>query len=50
LVRGVDEYHNFAPERRPESDLSAAALAHHAEITGEANKILLRDTARTGAM
>jgi non-haem Fe2+, alpha-ketoglutarate-dependent halogenase len=50
LVRGVDEHHNFRPEQRPVSDCSPAALAHHSEVTGEVNKVLLRDTARRAAM
>jgi non-heme Fe2+,alpha-ketoglutarate-dependent halogenase len=50
LVRGVDAYHHFRPEQRPEWDCSPAALAHHAEVTGEVNKVLLRDTALTGMM
>ena len=50
LVRGVDEYHNFQPEQRPESDLSEAALAFHARITGQVNQVLLRGTDRAAAM
>jgi non-heme Fe2+,alpha-ketoglutarate-dependent halogenase len=49
LVRGVDEYNHFMPEQRPESDLSPAAIAFHAEITGAHQKILMRDTGRTAA-
>jgi ectoine hydroxylase-related dioxygenase (phytanoyl-CoA dioxygenase family) len=44
LVRGVDEYHHFAPERAPTSDLSADALAQHAEVKARSAKILYRDT------
>jgi ectoine hydroxylase-related dioxygenase (phytanoyl-CoA dioxygenase family) len=50
LVRGVDEYHNFQPEQRPESDLSEAALAFHARITGQVNQVLLRGTERAAAL
>ncbi len=50
LVRGVDAYHHFMPEQRPEFDCSPAALAHHAAVTGEMNKVLLRDTQRSAAM
>ncbi len=47
LVRGVDTYHHFEPERRPDADMSPAALAHHAAITGAHAQILMRDTGRT---
>ena len=46
LVRGEDRYHNFAPEQRPDADLSPAALAHHAAITGAHAQILMRGTDR----
>ena len=49
LVRGVDEFHNFAPERRPDADFSPAARAFHAEITGAHQEILMRDTGRPAA-
>jgi non-haem Fe2+, alpha-ketoglutarate-dependent halogenase len=49
LVRGVDEFRNFEPEQRPESDLSEAAVAFHAHITGAHQQILMRDTGRTAA-
>ncbi|MGI4945145.1 MAG: phytanoyl-CoA dioxygenase family protein [Janthinobacterium lividum] len=49
LVRGVDEFHNFAPERRPDADFSTAARAFHAEITGAHQEILMRDTGRPAA-
>jgi ectoine hydroxylase-related dioxygenase (phytanoyl-CoA dioxygenase family) len=49
LVRGVDEFRNFEPEQRPESDLSEAAVAFHAHITGEHQQILMRDTGRIAA-
>lgn len=48
LVRGVDAFHNFAPEQPPEFDLAPAALARHARITGDQDSILMRDTAGTG--
>src|SRR5882757_7536778 len=44
LVRGVDAFHNFAPEQRPEADLSEAALAFHAQVTGAHQQILMRGT------
>jgi ectoine hydroxylase-related dioxygenase (phytanoyl-CoA dioxygenase family) len=49
LVRGVDEFRNFEPEQRPESDLSGAAVAFHAHITGAHQQVLMRDTGRTAA-
>jgi ectoine hydroxylase-related dioxygenase (phytanoyl-CoA dioxygenase family) len=49
LVRGVDEFRNFEPEQRPESDLSEAAVAFHAHITGAHQQVLMRDTGRTAA-
>jgi len=49
LVRGVDAYGNFGAERRPEADFSPAALAHHAEITGGHQQILMRGTGRPAA-
>lgn len=49
LVRGVDEFHNFAPERRPDADFSPAARAFHAGITGAHEQILMRDTGRPAA-
>jgi non-heme Fe2+,alpha-ketoglutarate-dependent halogenase len=47
LVRGVDRFGNFAPEQRPAADLDAAALAHHADITGSLNNVLMRGTGLT---
>ncbi|HEY1856661.1 phytanoyl-CoA dioxygenase family protein [Acidocella sp.] len=44
LVRGVDAFHNFIPEQAPDADLSPAALAFHAQITGDHQQILMRDT------
>jgi len=50
LVRGEDAFGNFLPERRPDADLSPAALAFHAEVMGETEKVLMRGTDRIGAM
>jgi len=50
LVRGTDRFRNFEPEQSPDGDLSPSALAFHARITGEHDKILLRGTAKVGAM
>jgi len=44
LVRGVDEYHHFAPEQPPAADLAPAARAHHAEVVARSAKILYRGT------
>jgi len=44
LVRGVDQFGNFAPEQAPDADLSPAALAHHAAITRQMNAVLMRGT------
>ena len=49
LVRGEDRYGHFLPEQRPEFDLSPAALALHAAITGAHQQLLMRDTGRTAA-
>jgi non-heme Fe2+,alpha-ketoglutarate-dependent halogenase len=46
LVRGVDSFGHFHGEERPQSDLSSAALAHHAEVTAAAARILMRGTER----
>jgi len=46
LVRGEDRYHHFALEERPDADLSSAAIAHHAAITGAHAQILMRGTDR----
>jgi non-heme Fe2+,alpha-ketoglutarate-dependent halogenase len=52
LVRGTDTFGHFEPEQRPDADLSEAALAFHAQVMGETNKVLMRDTpaGRVGAM
>jgi non-haem Fe2+, alpha-ketoglutarate-dependent halogenase len=44
LVRGVDDYHHFVPERAPASDLSPEARAHHAESVARSGRILYRGT------
>lgn len=49
LVRGVDKFHNFEPEQRPDADFSEAARAFHAKITGDHQQILMRDTGRIAA-
>jgi non-heme Fe2+,alpha-ketoglutarate-dependent halogenase len=46
LVRGVDTYHHFAPEQRPDADMSAAAQAYHAAVTEAHAQILMRNTDR----
>lgn len=47
LVRGTDAFGHFRPEQRPLADLSEAALAHHAQVTGESMRILMRGAGRT---
>src|SRR5262249_37978775 len=44
LVRGSDRYRHFRVERRPIADLAEAAIAHHADVTGAAARILMRGT------
>jgi len=46
LVRGRDSFGHFLPERRPDADLSEAAIAHHAQVTGMSSAILMRGTGR----
>jgi len=46
LVRGVDGFGYFHPEERPDADLSPSAIAHHAEVTSAASRILMRGTQR----
>jgi hypothetical protein len=46
LVRGLDSFGYFHPEERPSADLSPAAIAHHAEVTNAASRILMRGTQR----
>ena len=42
LVRGVDAFGHFLPERRLDSDASSSEIDHHAEITGATRTILMR--------
>ena len=44
LVRGVDTFHNFEHEHRPDADMSPAAVAYHAAVTGAHAQILMRGT------
>lgn len=44
LVRGVDTFGHFAPERRPDADFSLAARLFHAEVVGGHAKLLMRNT------
>lgn len=46
LVRGVDTYHHFDPEERPDADMSPRAVAHHAAVTGAHAAILMRETGK----
>jgi non-heme Fe2+,alpha-ketoglutarate-dependent halogenase len=46
LVRGCDAFGHFHGEERPLADLSDAAIAHHARITGETTRILMRGTGK----
>jgi hypothetical protein len=46
LVRGSDTFSHFLPEQRPVADLSDAAVAHHAQVTGASTRILMRGTDR----
>ena len=46
LVRGVDAFHNFDDEQRPDADMSPAAQAFHASVTDAHAQILMRDTGR----
>jgi non-heme Fe2+,alpha-ketoglutarate-dependent halogenase len=46
LVRGEDRYHHFEPEQRPDADLSPAAQAYHAAVTGAHAEILMRGTGK----
>jgi hypothetical protein len=50
LVRGVDAFGHFLPERRPDSDASPSAIAHHTEITGATKTILMRGVEKSPAM
>jgi ectoine hydroxylase-related dioxygenase (phytanoyl-CoA dioxygenase family) len=44
LVRGVDKFGNFEPEYAPDRDLSDAAVAFHAHVMGDQQKVLMRNT------
>ena len=44
LVRGVDNYHHFEMEPRPQADLHPDAVAVHKRVTEEAARILYRGT------
>jgi non-heme Fe2+,alpha-ketoglutarate-dependent halogenase len=46
LVRGEDHFGHFEHEQRPDADLSPAAVAHHAAITGAHAQILMRGTGK----
>jgi non-haem Fe2+, alpha-ketoglutarate-dependent halogenase len=46
LVRGVDRFGHFEHERRPDADMSPAAMAHHAAVTGAHAEILMRGTGK----
>jgi non-haem Fe2+, alpha-ketoglutarate-dependent halogenase len=46
LVRGVDTYHHFEEEQRPDADMSDSAVAYHAAITGAHAEILMRGTGK----
>jgi non-haem Fe2+, alpha-ketoglutarate-dependent halogenase len=46
LVRGTDRHGHFEPEQRPDGDMSEAAQAHHAAVTGVNAAILMRSTGR----
>ncbi len=49
LVRGVDRFGNFEREFPPQHDLSEAALALHAHVMGDQQKVLMKN-APTGAI
>jgi non-haem Fe2+, alpha-ketoglutarate-dependent halogenase len=46
LVRGVDTFHHFDPEQRPDADMSTRAIAHHAAVTNAHAAILMRETGK----
>jgi ectoine hydroxylase-related dioxygenase (phytanoyl-CoA dioxygenase family) len=50
LVRGVDRYGHFEPERRPREDFSPEAVAYHAEVQDRLNRITSLGAERAGAM
>jgi len=43
LVRGVDRLGNFAAETPPQCDLSDAAIAFHAHVMGDQQKVLMKN-------
>jgi hypothetical protein len=45
LIRGVDRFSNFEREFAPERDLSDAAIAFHAHVMGDQQKVLMQNTA-----
>lgn len=47
LVRGVDEYGHFAPERAPAADMDEAAVAAHAEAMARQVAALYEGTGKT---
>ena len=47
LVRGVDRYHHFDHEPRPDADLDEAALAAHADAVARQVKALYQGTEKT---
>jgi hypothetical protein len=46
VVGGVDRSGLFEAEKRPDADMSPAAVAHHEAVTGAHAQILMRDTGR----
>jgi non-heme Fe2+,alpha-ketoglutarate-dependent halogenase len=46
-VRGEDAFHNFEDEQPPDADMSAAARAFHARVTGIQQQVLMRETVPT---
>jgi non-haem Fe2+, alpha-ketoglutarate-dependent halogenase len=44
LVRGADRFGNFESEQAPERDLSDAAVAFHAHVMGDQQKVLMQNT------
>ncbi|WKA29533.1 phytanoyl-CoA dioxygenase family protein [Bradyrhizobium roseum] len=43
LVRGIDRFGNFERETSPERDLSEAAVALHAHVMGDQQKVLMKN-------
>ncbi len=46
LVRGVDDFKHFSPERAPAYDFAPEAVAHHREVTGAQAQTLYRGTSK----